>query len=243
MQAFAVLVFAVIALASATFFVQYGLTGGVLSLVVAISSSVGQTIFTFVLQILGTALGTLYGLLILRISLDVGDYTFNPYILVCLLALWAVPGCYIIYTRPMFFAGALLAMNGAGILVITEYIYNDTPGQIRPNFDSPAFRAGKSLASLAIALGIASVFVFIILRTPARHTLRENLSRITFSLANYSVLLGALVESFHPIDTDTTAVQTRSPPNAEAAAAVREELIRREGQIQGELLALMPLLK
>jgi len=38
-------------------------------------------------QILGTGFGSLLGLLILRIFLDVGGYSFNPYGMVCLLAL------------------------------------------------------------------------------------------------------------------------------------------------------------
>jgi hypothetical protein len=40
----------------------------------------------------------------------------------------------------MFFAGALLAMNATGILVVTQWVYREVPGQIRPDFDSPAVR-------------------------------------------------------------------------------------------------------
>jgi hypothetical protein len=40
----------------------------------------------FVLQILGTGFGTLYGLLILTIFRGVGGFYFNPYGIVCLVA-------------------------------------------------------------------------------------------------------------------------------------------------------------
>lgn len=200
------------------------------------------------------------GMVLLYIFRNVGGYPFNPYGLVALIALYAIPLTWIIYCRPMFFAGALLAMNGLGVLgecslgrrrsgadlsrrraVITEWVYTTIPGQIRPNFDSPGLRAGKALTSLSIALAIASVFMILILRSPARKTLRVKLSQITFALGSYSILLTMMVEAFAPIELETAA--DRPSPNPEAVAAVREELIRREGQIQGELLALMPLMK
>lgn len=230
------------------------------SSVVAMAPTLGQTILTFVLQVMGTGFGTLYGLLILRIFLDVGGHHFNPYGLAVFIALYAFPLCWIIYMRQAFFAGALLAMNGTGVLVITEWVYTSVPGQIRPNFDSPAYRAGKAFTALAIALGIAAIFQvcyllspfrsrdcadslsqIFILRNPARQTLRLKLSQITFSLGSYSILLGMMVESFAPIET--TCDPNRPPPDPRAAASVRAELLRREGQLQGELLALMPLMK
>lgn len=125
--------------------------------------------------------------------------------------------------------------------MITEYTYTSTPGQIRPGFDSPAYRTGKAFVALSLALAIASVFQFFLLRTPARHTLRKNLAAITFSLSSYSVLFSFLVEAFHPLEVDLDP--SRPPPDPEATATIRQELIRREGQIQGELLALMPLMK
>jgi hypothetical protein len=73
-------------------------------------------------------------------------------------------------------------MNGTGVLVITQWVYTSIPGQIRPGFDSPAFRAGKAFTALAIALAIAAIFQIFILRNPARQTLRIRLSQITFSL-------------------------------------------------------------
>lgn len=239
----AVTVYAVFILAPSLsdFFVRYALTGGLVSIVVAMSPVLGQSFLTFVLQICGTGLGTLYGLLILRIFKDVGGYSFNPYGLAVLLAVFAIPMSWIIYTKPAYFAGGLLALNGAGVLVMTEWIYNEVPGSIRPGFDSPAYRAAKSFTALAIAIGIASIFQIFILRVPARRTLRIKLSNLTFALSNYSILFGIYGEALAPIERQVN--KSRPPPDPEALATVRLELVRRERQLQQELLALMPLIK
>ncbi|KAM0793556.1 hypothetical protein ACM66B_000993 [Microbotryomycetes sp. NB124-2] len=239
----AVTVFNVFILAPSltSWFVQYGLTGGLITITVALAPTLGQSLITFVLQILGTGLGTLYGLLILRIFKDVGGYSYNPYGLAVFLALWATPLCYIIYTNPVFFAGALLAMNGAGVLVLTEWVYNEVPGSIRPGFDQPAYRAAKAFTALALALAIAAVFQILILRTPARQTLRIKLSNLTFALSNQSVLFGMMAEALVPIESQVDV--SRPPPDPEALEVVRQELMKRERQLQQELIALMPLLK
>lgn len=54
------------------------------------------------------------------------------------LALFAAPLCWIFYVKnPMFFPFSLLAMNSAGIIVLTEWIRRNVP-----NFDSPPLRMG-----------------------------------------------------------------------------------------------------
>lgn len=60
------------------FFVEYALTGGLITLVVALAPSLGQTIFTFVMQIGGVAIGSIYGMVVLFIFRDVGGFTYNP---------------------------------------------------------------------------------------------------------------------------------------------------------------------
>ncbi|KAI5481791.1 hypothetical protein MNV49_000068 [Pseudohyphozyma bogoriensis] len=242
-----------------TFFVDYGLTGGLITIVVAMAPTLGQTLMTFVLQICGTGFGSLFGMVLLyifrqvtlllqplRLGMDllcivrhVGGYYFNPYGIVCLVALYAVPLCYVIYTMPMFFAGALLAMNGTGSLIVTEWVYREIPGQIRPTFDNPGFRAAKALVAMSLALGIAGIFQIFILRSPARQTLRQNLAKVTRNLGSYALLLSSMTEALAP----TVAGQRPFPPDPAALAVVRNDLIAREGQIQMDILALMPLLK
>ncbi|KAM0753235.1 hypothetical protein T439DRAFT_323872 [Meredithblackwellia eburnea MCA 4105] len=237
----AVSVYAVFLLAPSlkSFFNTYGLTGGIITIVVAMAPTLGQTFLTFVLQIMGTGFGSIFGMVILYIFKHVGGFYFNPYGLVCFLAIYAIPMCYVIYTMPMFFAGALLAMNGTGVLVVTEWVYREVPGFIRPTFDNPALRAAKALVAMSIALGIAGIFQIFILRTPARQTLRVKLSEITFGLSSYSMLLQAYTEALCPTNLDPD----RPTPDAGALAVIRSELITRETSIQMDLLALMPLLK
>lgn len=121
-------------------------------------------------------------------------------------------------------------------------MYREIPGQIRPNFDNPGLRAGKALTALSLALAIAGTFMVFILRNPARQTLRLKLAQITASLGSYTILLQIMVEAWAPMDPGKDNVNP-PPPNPEAIATVIAELVRREGQIQAELLALMPLMK
>ena len=60
------------------FFVDYSLTGGLITLVVSLAPSLGQTIFTFALQIGGVGIGSIYGMVVLYISRNVGGYLYNP---------------------------------------------------------------------------------------------------------------------------------------------------------------------
>ncbi|GAA5917094.1 hypothetical protein JCM6882_009495 [Rhodosporidiobolus microsporus] len=238
----AVSVYAVFLLAPSlqTFFINYGLTSGIITIVVALAPTLGQTFLTFVLQILGTGFGSIAGMVILYIFKGVGGYYFNPYGIVCLLALIAIPACAIIYCRPAFFAAALLFLNGAGVLIVTEWTYREVPGQIRPEFDSPGLRCAKQLVAMCLALGIAGIFQIFILRTPARGTLRSKLANITWSLSAQSVLLSYSMEALMPMSGDSTNCP---PPDWAALEVVRQELIQRETLIQGELLSLMPLMK
>ncbi|GAA5972386.1 hypothetical protein JCM11641_002434 [Rhodosporidiobolus odoratus] len=248
----AVSVYAVFLLAPSLrdFFVNYGLTSGIITIVVALAPTLGQTFLTFVLQILGVGpnesrltialFGKIIGLIILMIFKDVGSYVFNPYGVVCLLALVAIPFQAIIYCRPQFFAGGLLALNSAGVLIVTEWVYREVPGWIRPNFDSPALRAGKQLVAMCIALAIAGIFQGFILRTPARQTLRKKLANVCWSLSAQSVLSSYVMEALMPMTEDS---MNHPEPDWDALAVVRTELIARETIIQNELLGLMPLMK
>ncbi|GEM06176.1 transmembrane protein [Rhodotorula toruloides] len=238
----AVAVFAVFLLAPSlhTFFINYGLTGGIITIVVAVSPTLGQSLLTFFLQILGTGMGSLIGLLMLRIFLDVGGYRFNPYGLASFAFIFGLPLSAIIYVKPMYFAGALLAMNSAGTLIVTEWTYNEIPGQIRPGFDSPAYRAAKQLVAMCIALAIAAIFQIFILRQPARQSLRQKLAHVSWSLNAHSALFSYLTEAVMPLREDSTNMP---PPNWDAVEVLQNELVQREIDTQGQLLALMPLMK
>lgn len=74
------------------------------------------------------------------------------------------------YEQPKFFTLAFLALNGTGVIVSTEWMYREV---LHRSFDSPAYRAGKALAALAVAIAVVSVFQLVVARNPARRTLRK----------------------------------------------------------------------
>ena len=117
-------------------------------------------------------------------------------------------------------------------MVIQEYVYNETPGSIRP-YDSPPLRFGYTIASLAISMGISAFFQLFILRQPARHRLRLQLASVTFALSSYNSVFQSYVNHAAPID------ESPAPP-PDALASVFRELCKRETKIQAAILALAP---
>ena len=91
-----------------------------------------------------------------------------------MIGIFAVPMQYLIYENPQLFVLALLALNGIGVLVITEYV--TVEHLHRTNFDSPPLRAGKALTSLAVALALVTVFQFVF-RNSARKQVRLALAK------------------------------------------------------------------
>ncbi|KAG8888779.1 hypothetical protein FRB98_006791 [Tulasnella sp. 332] len=227
-------VFAILIYADTTrkWFISYALSGGLLTIIVALAPTLGQSAFTFILQIAGSSIGYLMGLAILSIFHNVGGYFYNPFGLAALLALYSIPLLYIIYEKPKFFALGLLALNGTGVMVVTEYIYRD---YYHRSFDTPAYRTGKSLATLAIAVTICAIFQLFIARNPARRTLRKTLAQLTYSNLAYLTLLQAFVRAVVPANPD------HHVPDA-AVLRVHKELKKRELKIQGDIIGMMPLI-
>ena len=93
--------------------------------------------------------------------------------------------------------GALLGLNACGakslksvvILLNSEFIYSIITGSLVINewvqvvhshsktYGEPPIRVGRFLAGLAIALAIVLVFQLLILRNPARRTLRKHMAQ------------------------------------------------------------------
>jgi len=152
----------------------------------------GQSLVTFVFQISGAGIGTLVGLAILEMFHNVGGYTFNPYGICAVLAVYALPLHYLLYEYPSFFVLSLLALNSAGAQIIYQHVYVN---YYHRQVDSPLLRAGKAMAALSVALAIVLVFQLFILRTPARRTLRRSIAHLTYSMLAYNTILQAFVRS------------------------------------------------
>ncbi|KAG8952106.1 hypothetical protein FRC04_005106 [Tulasnella sp. 424] len=215
-----------------SWFISYNLTGGLITVVVALAPTLGQSALTFLFQIAGSAIGYLVGLAFLSIFHNVGGYIYNPYGITCLVFLYCLPLQYLIYEQPKFFTLAFLALNGTGVIVSTEWMYREV---LHRSFDSPAYRAGKALAALAVAIAVVSVFQLVVARNPARRTLRKALAHLTRSNLAYLTLLQAFVRTMIPVDP------THKVPRS-VIARVHKELKRREIKIQGEIISIMPLL-
>ncbi|KAH7337158.1 hypothetical protein B0J17DRAFT_666475 [Rhizoctonia solani] len=231
----ATLIFAVLIWAPTTrqWFINYGLTGGLITVVVALTPTLGQTLLTFVMQISGSAVGYIAAIIVLEAFKNVGGYRFNPYGMACLIGLYSIPFQYLIYQKPMYFTLALLALNGTGVIVVTEWTVQQLQG--RHTYDSPPYRAGKALASLAVALAIVGTFQLVVLRNPARRQLRESTARIVYGLLGYNTVLQAYVRATMPADSAFRAPQA-------ALERVEHDLRHREMKLQAQLIEVAPLL-
>ncbi|KAI9620245.1 hypothetical protein H4Q26_013814 [Puccinia striiformis f. sp. tritici PST-130] len=208
---------------------KYNLNSCIITIFVAITPTLGQSWLSFTLQISGQGMGLLYGMIALSIFKDVGGYHYNPYGIIVAMTLFAIPMNYVLYTNPQLFVMSLLAMNSAAGLVYPLYLNQNIP------FDSPPLRMGKSLTSLAIAIGIVTFFQLFVLRNPARRTLRKAMAKLMKANTAYTVIFQAYVSSTIPIDPSHR-------PSPRAIQRVQKELMKREIQIQEDITALMPLM-
>ncbi|WAR60313.1 hypothetical protein PtB15_9B250 [Puccinia triticina] len=128
----------------------YNLNTAILPLVVAITPTLGQSWLGFILQISGAAIGLLYSMVVLEVFRNSGGYKYNPYGIISAMALFSVPMNYLLYTKPKLLVLSALGLNSAGTLIYPMYLNQ------KKTFDSPPHRMGKSLTSLAVALGIVT---------------------------------------------------------------------------------------
>lgn len=141
--------------------------------------TLGQTFITFAAQIAGTGLGAIVGAIILLMFRNVGASVYyvpgfvqnapvsaHRRSMICILALYAIPLLVLLALKPVFFALTLLAINGAGTVIVIEYSNRNVP-----SFDSPPLRMAKlsasscSLEPCATALSWLCSVVDLILRS------------------------------------------------------------------------------
>lgn len=76
------------------------MTSSLITVIVAITPSLGATFTTWLLQMTGTGLGALYGLIVLEIFNGVGGYSFSPYGCAAAFFLWCLFASYFFYKYP-----------------------------------------------------------------------------------------------------------------------------------------------
>lgn len=212
------------------FSTDFTLSSGLLTIMVAITPTLGQSWMSFMFQICGQGLGLVYTMIALLVFKDVGGYRYNPYGLVSALALFAAPLCYMLYSDPKLFILCLLALNSAGVLAYSEFLNQ------HHSFDSPPLRMAKILTALAVALGIVTSLQLLILRNPAKRTLRKATAQVMKANTAYTIILQAYVKA-------TVSTDPSRRPSPKALRRVYHELIKRETQIQSQILNLIPLIK
>ncbi|PVF96818.1 hypothetical protein CPB86DRAFT_708358 [Serendipita vermifera] len=227
-------IFAVLFYAPATrpWFTSFAMQASLLAALVAFEPTLGQSLIMFVAQVLGSGLGTLAGLAILEIFHNVGGYTYNPYGICVLAALYALPLQYVIYEKPKYFVFGLLALVSCGSIIIHEVVlvnYSRIP------FDSPALQTGKAFTALVFALGLILIFELLILRTSARRALRIAMGELVYSTLAYATMSQAYVRAVVPTDP------SKEVPVA-AVRKVERELIERENQIISRMLGISGLI-
>lgn len=97
-------------------FIKYGMTSSLITVIVAIAPTMGNTFSTWALQMTGTGLGALYGLIVLEIFNGVGGYTYSPYGCVAAFWLWTLFASYIFYKFPK--VGLLVWRTPDGALMV-----------------------------------------------------------------------------------------------------------------------------
>ncbi|KAM0793227.1 hypothetical protein ACM66B_000693 [Microbotryomycetes sp. NB124-2] len=217
-------------------FLRLNMTTSLITVIVAISPTLGNTLSTWALQLSGTGLGSLYGMVVLEIFKNVGGYKYNPFGIAAAFALWVAGSSFLFYRYPKYYTGALLLQTGCGAMFVLEWLYNELPTveeTLQRPYDRPPLRFAYTLASLGISIVISSVFQLVILRTPARRKLRLQIADVTFALSAYNMLLQSHVNVVAPGD------EGPSPPQ-HALVKVHQELVARENQIQAAILALGP---
>ncbi|KZT61407.1 hypothetical protein CALCODRAFT_491212 [Calocera cornea HHB12733] len=210
-------------------FISYALITGLPNLVLALAPTLGGTFLSFGIQIVGTVIGNIAAMVILLIFRNVGGWLYNPYGIICLLAVYALPFAYMVHEMPQLFIFSLLAMNSCGATIVTVYVNAVYGGD--SDYNTPPFMAAIGLAALAVALGIVFCFQLLILRSPARHALRIALAAVIEDHLAYVTMLQAYCRSLELVDPSDA-------PDPKIVRRVEGELKRREAKIQARILDL-----
>ncbi|KZT56052.1 hypothetical protein CALCODRAFT_484266 [Calocera cornea HHB12733] len=206
-------------------FLSYGLPLTVVTVVLLVTPTFGET-YLWTLQQLGGVLGYISMLILLEIFRNVGGFAYNPYGIVCLIGVWTIPFMYIMHEVPIGFPFGLLALVFGAIYMCNVYVNVVILGA---PYASPSYAAGQSLATIAVGIALGAVFQFLILRNPARRTLRKALITLLHTNRTYLSLLHAYLRALQTPEIGSTV-------SAGAYSAIEMELERREASIRGQIM-------
>ncbi|KAJ3186407.1 hypothetical protein HK101_009663 [Irineochytrium annulatum] len=178
----AVLLLQMILYAQPTFFKTWNLQGTLITFLVAIAPSLGQTYLGFPIQLLASALGSIWSFA------GVSAFGYGGvYGLTCFALIVAVPMVSILlHNRALSVLGLLtmLAYSNATIICFVN--------RSNPLFDPPSVRLYKNLANTSMGLTFSLIFTLVIYPNLARRLLRSKISSVLNHLnVHYAVTSSA----------------------------------------------------
>ncbi|KAJ3217368.1 hypothetical protein HDU67_008070 [Dinochytrium kinnereticum] len=181
----AVLILNIILYSQPTFFQNWGLQGSVITFLVAIAPSLGQTYLGFPMQLIATAIGSIWAyvsLVVFGANGTIGLIGFSMILV--------VPMMYIFLFNKALPVLGLLAMLSFSNSVIISFNNRNQP------FDSPVVRLYKNLANVTMGLTFAVIFTLVIYPNLARRSLRALLSStITLINGHYADLTASILST------------------------------------------------
>lgn len=125
------------------FFISYGMLSSLITVIVGITPSLGQSFLTFTLQLAGTGIGNVFGLIVYEVFRTTSGY---PYGYVVFLTLFAGVMSTVYHRQEAYFSFALLSMVGAGSSLLFAQIGPFPGGQQ----SSPPLHAAQAIAVMCM---------------------------------------------------------------------------------------------
>ncbi|KAJ3404941.1 hypothetical protein HDU80_002147 [Chytriomyces hyalinus] len=171
----AMLCFLMVLYTQPVIFQQWSMSGAFVSILVAISPSLGQTYFSLPIQIVATTLGSSIAYAgVCAFGRD-GAYGITGFA-----ALLGVPFYYLMLNNMQFLVLGLLSLLSFSNFVVISFINRANPRAI-----SPDVSLYRGVAVTSIALSFSLIFTLVLYPTLARNALRQKLFEIFGDFRNY----------------------------------------------------------
>ncbi|KAJ3021647.1 UNVERIFIED_CONTAM: 40S ribosomal protein S17 [Siphonaria sp. JEL0065] len=171
------------------------LNGSVISLLVTISPSMGQTYLGLPMQIFASALGSTIGYLGVLACGKTGLGIIGFSVLV------SAPFSYLMFNPKTFVLGLLTLLSFSGYVCISN------ANSINPFFDKPEIYLAKTIGTNAITLSFAVIFSLVLYPTLARRILRTQMGEI---FKNINIFYRKIVTTTVNVPEDVIVIEQDS---------------------------------
>lgn len=164
-----------------TFYNQYGLSGGLITLIIVLTPSVGGSFLAVIFQLAGNVTGNLFAL---AFFYAFGD---NPWLLWIPCILIGFPGYFILVKYPQFTSIGLLLLLGFSGIMVSCWNQQFLPDSRKTEY---WLLSCKAIVSLCLGLGFGTIFNLIIFPKFAKVEVVSELSKAIEQVE--SIYLGAI---------------------------------------------------